>query len=289
MDQPTARYHPGTRIELVRDLPDNLQIAHAIFDHDGTLSTLREGWEQVMEPMMIRAIMGPRNDDPAIEDEVRQAVLEFIDETTGVQTLVQMHGLVELVRRFGCVPEDQILSPQGYKDIYNDALLVEVDQRMGKLMRGGLNSEAFQIAGARAMLDALVARGVRLYLASGTDTDDVIREARAMGYADLFEGRIYGAVGDITTETKRRVMRQIIADHDLHELDGAGFVTFGDGPVEIEAARACGGVAVGIASDEVQRRGLNPAKRTRLLNSGADLIIPDFTEHAALLNLLAIT
>ncbi len=47
------------------------------------------------------------------------------------------------------------------------------------------------------LLDALRARGVKLYLASGTDQADVAAEAEALGYAGLFEGRIFGAVGDI--------------------------------------------------------------------------------------------
>ena len=34
------------------------RVTHAIFDNDGTISTLREGWETIMEPVMIRAILG---------------------------------------------------------------------------------------------------------------------------------------------------------------------------------------------------------------------------------------
>ena len=29
-----------------------------MFDHDGTISILREGWETVMEPVMVKAILG---------------------------------------------------------------------------------------------------------------------------------------------------------------------------------------------------------------------------------------
>ena len=41
-----ARYIEGTEIEVIGELPMDLQIEHCIFDHDGTLSTLREGWEK---------------------------------------------------------------------------------------------------------------------------------------------------------------------------------------------------------------------------------------------------
>ena len=57
-----ARYLPGTEIEQIADIADNLKIEHCIFDHDGTLSTLREGWEKIMEPMMVRAILGAEYD-----------------------------------------------------------------------------------------------------------------------------------------------------------------------------------------------------------------------------------
>ena len=55
-----ARYLPGTEIEQVGEIPAHLRIQHCIFDHDGTLSTLREGWEAIMEPMMVQAVLGPR-------------------------------------------------------------------------------------------------------------------------------------------------------------------------------------------------------------------------------------
>ncbi|MCA1754788.1 MAG: PfkB family carbohydrate kinase [Spirochaeta sp.] len=46
-----ARYIDTTDIELVTDTPQ-AAFAFAVFDHDGTISTVREGWEQVMEPLM---------------------------------------------------------------------------------------------------------------------------------------------------------------------------------------------------------------------------------------------
>ena len=58
-----ANYIDGSEVELVRELPKDIDIKHAIFDHDGTISTLREGWEHIMEPMMVRAILGERFED----------------------------------------------------------------------------------------------------------------------------------------------------------------------------------------------------------------------------------
>ena len=47
-----------------------------------------------------------------------------------------------------------------------------------------------------------------------------------------------------------------------------------------------GGIAVGVASDEVRRFGLNPVQRRRLIRAGADLIIPDFSQIDRLLPVL---
>jgi rfaE bifunctional protein kinase chain/domain len=282
-----ARLHPGTEIEIVNPLPAGVRIRHALFDHDGTLGTLREGWEAVMEPMMLRAILGPRHAtaDAALRAAVTDEVRRFIDRTTGIQTLAQMAGLAGLVRQFGCMPEAEILDPHGYKALYNEELLQVVRTRLARLQRGELAPGDFQIAGAADMLRRLHAAGVKLYLASGTDHADVVTEAQAMGYAELFEGRIYGAVGDVRIEAKREVLQRILREHRVR---GTELAVFGDGPVEIREAHRAGGIAVGVASDEVRRAGLNPHKRRRLVRAGADLIVPDFRHGAALLALLGI-
>jgi rfaE bifunctional protein kinase chain/domain len=280
-----ARYAPGSEIELVRDLPGDIQIRHAIFDHDGTISTLREGWEKIMEPMMIRAVLGSKYDDVPVStfESVRRMVRDFIDKTTGVQTLVQMQGLVELVRRGGFVPEEEIRNEHEYKAIYNEQLLKMVRDRIAKLNRGELVREDFQIKNAHLFLRRLREKGVKLYLASGTDEADVVAEARALGYADLFEGRIFGAVRDVTVEAKKKVLEQIIREHDLA---GYEFATFGDGPVEMRETHKRGGICVGVCSDEVRRFGFNPAKRTRLIRGGAGLLVGDFSQMDRLLELL---
>lgn len=38
---------------------------------------------------------------------------------------------------------------------------------------------------------------IKLYLMSGTDLEDVREEAEILGYKELFDGGIYGAVNDI--------------------------------------------------------------------------------------------
>jgi rfaE bifunctional protein kinase chain/domain len=287
-DPRRARYLDGTEFEVTGDLPPDLRVTHAIFDHDGTISTLRQGWHLVMEPVMVRAILGPRyqSADESLYHRVVETVRKFIDDSTGIQTLVQMQGLVEMVREFGCVPEGDILDEFGYKAIYNEALMKMVRNRAAKLKRGELSVEDFVIKNAVALLQRLSRAEVRMYLASGTDQEDVIEEASALGYGHLFEGCIYGSVGDVKKEAKRIVLDRILGDigpEVVHHL-----VTFGDGPVEIRETHKRGGFTVGVAGDEIRRYGLDASKRARLIRAGADLIVPDFSQIERLLHHIGI-
>ncbi len=281
-----AVYHADTAIEIVSALPRRTHFTHCIFDHDGTLSTLRQGWEGIMEPMMVGAILGKaeRQVDAALRDHVVASVRDYIDKTTGVQTLVQMKGLVNLVRQFKCVPENEILDEFGYKKIYDQQLLGMVNNRIEKLSKKELNVEDFIIEKAGEFLQALHRRGIILYLASGTDEEDVEREAEILGYRDLFGDRIYGAVGDIAKEAKRIVLERIL--RDIGDEVRERILTFGDGPVEIRETHKRGGYTIGVASSEDRRHGLNLGKRRRLIEAGADLVIPDYCQMDQLLRLL---
>ncbi len=283
-----ARYLDDSEIEIIREWPEPLNISHAIFDHDGTISTLREGWEQIMQPMMIKAILGEyfQEADEALYHKVQTRVVDFIDKTTGIQTLVQMKGLVDLVKEFGQVPEEQILDEFGYKEIYNNELLKMVKVREAKLARGELALEDVTLKNAAALLETLHNAGVTLYLASGTDEEDVKNEARILGYDHLFEGGIYGAVGDVNKEAKKMVLDRIL--NDIGDSNTGQVAAFGDGPVEIRETRKRGGITIGIASNEVKRHSLNESKRSRLIKAGADVVIPDFSQLPELLKLLNI-
>lgn len=238
-----------------------------------------------MEPMMLHAILGQQYDtvDDDTVERIRDEVKQFIDRTTGIQTLIQMVGLVDLVKHFGFVPADEILDEHGYKHIFNIELLKMVEGRVDKLRKGELESRDFQIKNAERLLFELHRRGIKMYLASGTDEADAIAEAEAMGYAHYFEGRIFGAVGDVNVEAKKMVLEKIIRENNL---EGHEFATFGDGPVELRETKRRGGLCVGVASDELRRFGLNLSKRKRLIRAGANLVIPDFSQLPALLKVL---
>lgn len=283
-----AGYLDSTDIEIVTRPNDRMRIRYAIFDHDGTVSTLREGWESIMAPIMVKSVLGETYSG-AGESTIRMVesrVRDLIDKTTGMQTLQQMKRLTELVREFGIVPSEKILDEHGYKKIYNDAIVDHVIKRRKKIVAGELSREDFVIKNVIPFLEALRGAGIDLFLASGTDTADVIDEAEFLGYASLFNRGIHGAVGDIDHEAKKVVLNTILKE--IGEAEGGQIATFGDGPVEIRETRKKGGFTVGIASDEVRRFGLNERKRTRLIKAGADIIIPDYTKLEPLLCLLNI-
>jgi len=202
-------------------------------------------------------------------------VLAFIDMSTGIQTILQMEALVEMVDEFNIVPKEEILDKFGYKKIYNDALMQVVSAKLGKLEAGELNIDDFTLKGSPGFLKTFKEKGVKLYLASGTDKEDVLNEARILGYADLFDGGIYGSENDIKKYSKKMIINKIIKENNLK---GNELVVFGDGPVEIKECIKARGIAIGVASDEVRRFGLNREKRTRLIKSGAQIIIPDFSQ-----------
>jgi len=108
-------------------------------------------------------------------------------------------------------------------------------------------------------------------------------ESSALGYAEFFDGRIYGALGDVTKYSKKMVIERIMTENNLQ---GPELAVFGDGPVEIRECRKRDGLAIGIASDEIRRHGLNIEKRTRLVKAGTHVIVPDFSQYEKLIKLL---
>jgi phosphoglycolate phosphatase len=137
------------------------------------------------------------------------------------------------------------------------------------------------VPGSRALLEALLARGLTLFLASGTDDADVKREAALLDIAKYFDGRVYGAQDDLTSFSKALLVRKLAgeAGHSGDEL-----LVFGDGYVEIEEVKKVGGTAVGVASAEPDCREVDEWKRERLIRVGADFIVPNFENFEEILS-----
>ena len=240
-----------------------IPVSTVLFDFDGTISTLRYGWESVMEPLMTELLGG---DSGAF-------VRTYIDESTGIQTIHQMKWLAEQIKlRYGSAAD-----PWEYKAEYNRRLMETVSKRRASLQDGSAEREDYLMAGSVALLEYLHGRGVALYVASGTDDPDVKAEVEALGLTKYFL-RIAGAPLGEENCSKEDVIRAL-----LHSgIPGNRLAVVGDGKVEIAIGRENGARTLGIASDEEVRSGVNPVKRERLVKAGADAIAGDFSESEEL-------
>jgi phosphoglycolate phosphatase-like HAD superfamily hydrolase len=267
----------GDEIEVINPGLPRGRFRSVLFDFDGTLSLIREGWPDVMIPMMVSVLRetGTRETDT----ELSAAVEDFVMRLNGRQTIYQMIQLADEVRKRNGQP----LEPLAYKHRYHDLLMQRIESRLGALACGRATPEEWTVPGSHALLEALRGRGMTLYLASGTDLKYVKHEAALVGVAEYFGEHIYGALDDYQNFSKQMIIEKILRDNNLH---GAELLGFGDGFVEIEGVKKVGGVAVAVASDEVARRGVNTWKRNRLLQAGADIVIPEYRQHEQLLSYL---
>lgn len=245
----------------------------ALFDFDGTISLIREGWQDVMIPYFCEVIdrLGTNEPEPAVCTEIK----EFVDRLTGKQTIYQCMDLCEAVRRRGFTPEE----PGYYKKEYLRRLAKKTADRIRGLETGAISPEALSVKGSLAFVRRLEEAGITCYLASGTDEPDVIHEATLLGIADAFHGGIFGAKDARTDCSKEDVIRRLINEEGLQPAELLGF---GDGFVEIQLVNECGGYAVGVVADEKTGDGIDETKRRRLIDAGAGMIIPHF-ENADLL------
>lgn len=258
-------------MEILTSAKPNGCIKAAVFDFDGTISTLRCGWEKVMEPLMLEFMSPDREPSQELTEEVRK----YIDESTGIQTVYQMQWLADRAEALTGVKRD----PWWYKDEYNRRLMLSVKDKKEAVASGKVPAEQYRIAGSLEFVKALKDRGIALYLASGTDHCDVVKEAELLGVKDLFT-EIKGAPEHQATCSKEAVLNMLFAEKGF---EGNELMVVGDGKVEIALGKKNGGFALGAATDEVNRCGVNPVKKARLVNAGADVIIGDFADTDAIL------
>jgi len=267
----------GTQIEILNPNIQRGRVRSVLFDFDGTLSLIREGWQGVMIPMMVELLLQLETGET--EQELTAIVTEFVDRLTGRQTIYQMIELCDQIERRGGKPQEPLV----YKHMYLDRLWERIEHRVLALKAGTIPAEEMVVPGAFDVLANLSRRGLVCYLASGTDQPYVLDEADALGVSRYCEGGVFGALDEYKRFSKAQVIEDILRSHNLN---GSQLLAFGDGFVEIEEAKAVGGIAVGVASDEVARQGINEWKRDRLVEAGADMIIPDFREQERLIDYL---
>ncbi len=237
-----------------------------LFDFDGTLSLIRAGWVNVMIPLMVDELKALNTGET--EEQIREIVDEYVGRLTGKETIYQMIELADQIKKRGGTPQD----PAVYKKIYLDNLWDVIKDRVEALQSGKASPDDYLVPGSRQLLESLKERGMTLYLASGTDHESVVEEARLLDVEKYFTG-IYGAIDDYKKFSKAILIKKIL---DSAEFKGSEFLGFGDGYVEIENVNEVGGVTVGIASLEPECQEVDEWKRKRLIGVGADFIVPNY-------------
>ena len=256
-----------TGVEVIKPW-SGFDIKYALFDFDGTVSLIRQGWQDIMIPYFAEVLSETNSGES--DDEILDTVREFVDTLTGKQTIFQCIRLDEEVLKRGGEHREPIV----YKNEYLRRLAEKIADRKAALASGELPPEAWQVPGCADFIRKLQDRGVRCYLASGTDEEDVFYEAKLLDLDKAFEGGIHGAHADMTECSKELVIRDML---EREKIKPNELVSFGDGYVEVQLVSELGGLAIGAATDEEKRCGINQWKRNRLISAGAHAIIPDFT------------
>lgn len=230
-----------------------------------------------MVPMMVEALAELNTGES--DEDLRQVVEAFVWRLTGEETIYQMIALADEVKRRGGTPLDPIL----YKQRYLDLLSHVIRNRLEELRCGSGAPDRYLVPGSRPLLEKLKERGLRMYLASGTDEVFLKEEAALLDISRYFDGGVYGALDDYKSFSKRILVQRILS---MPGVCGEQLLGFGDGYVEIEEVRRVGGITVGVATDEPECVVVDEWKRQRLIGVGADYIIPNYLDHDLLLRTL---
>lgn len=265
-------------VEILNSQALRRRFRAVLFDFDGTLSLIREGWPRVMVGMMVEILRDLKlAAEP--EEELWGIVEHFVMALNGHPTVVQMARFAEEVKARGGNPD----APTAYLRGYLDRLMSVVQERWDSLESGKCRPEDWVVPGAHAILGNLHRRGLPLYLASGTDLEAVRHEGNLLRVLPSFGEHVYAPkVGDAGF-SKVRVIESILGSLGIH---GEELLGFGDGVVETQEVKRVGGLMVGVASVEAGKTGLHAGKRDTLATAGADIIIADYREQESLLRWL---
>jgi phosphoglycolate phosphatase len=250
------------------------QISHVVFDFDGTIAWLKHGWPDILANLLVRYF-------PTQSEEILSTLRTEILALNGKPPIFQIRRCLEMARQ----SEKILPEPEQVLKEYASKLGEAIWERVADVRRGKVSAESFLVYGTMSLLKGLTDRGLTLVILSGTEQERVLEEAEFLGLKPYFGRHIYGSTNDLAASSKEAVISRLLSEE---RIAGEHFLSFGDGPVEIQVTKQVGGLAVGVASDEnVNGSGkMDPQKEKLLKDAGADVLIPDYRDASALVECL---
>ncbi|MDR0521985.1 MAG: haloacid dehalogenase-like hydrolase [Planctomycetaceae bacterium] len=257
-------------LEIIRSASPAMPPKVVMLDFDGTVSTMREGWHSLLSNYYVSQLKETPAGQNKTEAEILSVAKKALEPNIGKQPVFQFYTLADLIREYGGTPRDpEVCLQEYYKELF------AVVHRRHELLRSGLDPKELLVPGTLDLLAMLRQRGIKLYLVSGTEEEYIKEDAELLRITGYFDGGIFGGTKDQDASSKRMIVRKILSEN---HISGSELVSFGDGQTETREVRAVGGLAIGVASDESARQGVDQWKRSQLIEAGADWIIPDFTD-----------
>ncbi len=265
------------RAEVIHSHLQPRVIRCAMIDFDGTVSLLREGWDQVMIPMMVEELQSLPGTTETTE-QLAGKVTDWVVKLNGQPTIKQMQALVDEVSIRRGTPQ-----PAGvYKQRYLQRLSNMIEKRKQDVRNSGMPSR-WTVPGTHHMLDQLKRRQLPLLLASGTDLDALREEAAILQVDHYFTEGIAGPESDTSTFTKAGSCDAMLS---RLQAGGSSLLNIGDGYVETKVTKERGGLAIGVAYDHDHPGEYHGWRREQLIKAGVDLIVPDLQQSDLLLRWL---
>ena len=261
------------QIEFLPSFTPRPKATHAIFDFDGTLSWIRHGWPEVMQSLMVARFPLAAGESP---DDLRISLFKDMYRFNGRPTSVYMEAMSRQIQeRGGEADPSEML----------EAYLIQLDQianeRHEQIRSETYSQDEFIVFGGRALIELMIARGLKVIILSGNPHGQVNEEAELLDLARYCHGHVYG-YKDANSFSKQSVIEELMV---AENFSGENLIAIGDGGGEIMAAKVLGGLAIAVCSDEEHNGSglVDEHKRNTLVDAGADAIIADYREPEVLL------
>ena len=236
-----------------------------VLDYDGTLTTLRKGWDVILTDYTL----SKANPENLYHPEIESKIKAFTDHAGGTTPKQLMSRLVALIEDLGMVDKSDIESVDFYAREYAAHFTEKINARLKDFSE---NREEFLIRNVREMLDFIKNKKTVNYVVTGSCEIAVSSELKQLEMFGLFE-KVYGASLEMEGNLKLDAMNEIL---EKHRLDTSEVLVVGDGSTEMRAAKELGLPALGIASNE-HTGGLCDIKREMLAETGAHAIVSDYS------------